>query len=153
MVRRHGLLRGIAALLGMMFVLAQAGCVKRRYTIRTDPPGATVVVNNEEIGRSPVSRSFTFYGDRDILLMLDGYKTQHLIQPIAPPWYDNKLTEVVTENFLPFTLRDEREFNYKMGPDDIPPINDLMSRADNLRSQAKVIPPPRRGGFLGWLGF
>ena len=91
MVRRHRHLRWGAALLGMAVAFGQAGCVKRRYTIRTDPPGATVIVNNEEIGRTPVSRSFTFYGDRDITLILDGYKTQRVIQPIKSPWFDNFL--------------------------------------------------------------
>src|SRR5439155_18204145 len=102
MVRRHRpISRWGAALLGLAVVLGQTGCVKRRYTIRTDPPGATVIVNNEEIGRTPVSRSFTFYGDREITMIMDGYKTQRVIQPIKSPWYDNYLTEVFTENFLP----------------------------------------------------
>ena len=133
--------------------LGQTGCVERRYTIRTDPPGATVIVNNEEIGRTPVSRSFTFYGDRDITLILDGYKTQRVIQPINAPWYDNYLTEVFTENLVPFTLRDERDFTYKMEPDVRPPDNDVLNRGESLRSQARVIPPPRRGGILGFFGF
>jgi hypothetical protein len=153
MVRRHRHLRRGAALLGLAVALGQAGCVKRRYTIRTDPPGATVIVNNEEIGRTPVSRSFTFYGDRDITLILDGYRTQRLIQPVPSVWYDNPVTEVFTENLLPFTLRDEREFTYKMQPDVPPPYNDVLARGENLRSQARVVPPPRRGGILGFFGF
>ena len=105
------------------------------------------------IGRTPVSKSFTFYGDRDITLILDGYKTQRLIQPIKAPWFDNPLTEVVTENLVPLTLRDERDFAYKMQPDVPPPYNDVLNRGENLRSQARVIPPPRRAGILGFFGF
>jgi len=153
MVRRRSLLRRGAAVLALAVVLGQTGCVKRRYTIRTDPPGATVIVNNEEIGRTPVSRSFTFYGDRDITLILDGYRTQRVIQPIPSVWYDNYLTEIFTENFLPFTLRDERDFTYKMQPDVPPPYNDVLNRGQSLRSQARVVPPPRRGGILGFFGF
>ena len=55
---------------------ALSGCVERRYTIRTDPPGATVVVNGEEIGPSPASKSFVYYGDRKITMILDGYQTK-----------------------------------------------------------------------------
>src|SRR3954451_24071148 len=106
------------------------GCVERRYTIRTDPPGAQVIVNNEEIGPTPVSRSFTYYGDREITLMLDGHQTQTIIQPIKAPWYDNYLTEFVSENLLPFHIRDEREFNYQMVPTAIPAQNDLLARAE-----------------------
>jgi hypothetical protein len=129
------------------------GCVERRYTIRSNPPGALVVVNNEEIGRTPVSRSFTYYGDRDITLMLDGYQTQRVIQPIDAPWYDNLVTEFFAENLVPVTLRDERDFTYQMVPAAVPPTNDLLSRGEALRTQAQAAPPPRRGGILGFFGF
>ena len=54
---------------------------------------------------------------------------------------------------MPITLRDERDFHYQMQPDVAPPYNDVLNRGENLRSQARVLPPPRRGGILGWLGF
>jgi hypothetical protein len=130
-----------------------SGCVERRYTLRTNPPGALAVVNGEEIGPTPVSRSFTYYGDREITLMLDGYQTQTVIQPIGAPWWDNLLTEFFTENVIPFTFRDEREFTYQMTPSSLPDTNDLVARGQNLRAQAQVNPPPRRRGILGWLGF
>ena len=153
MVRRHDLFRRAVLVLGTAVALGQSGCVKRRYTIRTDPPGATVIVNDEEIGRTPVSRSFTFYGDRDITLIMDGYKTQRVIQPIKAPWFDNYLTESVTENIVPFTLRDERDYTYKMQPDVPPPYVDVLNRGESLRSQGRIVPQPRRGGILGFFGF
>lgn len=129
------------------------GCVERRYTIRTNPPGALVVVNDEEIGPTPISRSFTYYGDREITLMLDGHETQTVIQPIAAPWYDNMLTEFFTENLIPYTFRDEREFTYQLQPSTLPDIEPLRDRGQALRTQAQVVPAPRRGGILGYLGF
>ncbi|GAC1475832.1 MAG: hypothetical protein NVSMB9_29060 [Isosphaeraceae bacterium] len=141
------------ASVGLLFTLILSGCVERRYTIRTEPPGALVIVNNEEIGRTPVSRSFTFYGNRDITLMLDGFQTQRIIQPIKAPWYDNYLTEFFTENVVPVTLRDERDFTYRMIPASVPKVDELRTRAENLRLQARSIPAPRRGGILGFFGF
>jgi hypothetical protein len=129
------------------------GCVERRYTIRTDPPGALVIVNGEEIGTSPVSRSFVFYADRDITLMHEGYQTQRIIQPINAPWFDNLVFEFFTENLIPITFRDEHEFLYKMAPATNPPVADLVQRAEGLRAEGQLTPPPRRGGILGWLGF
>lgn len=146
---RRWVLVGGAATIG----LGLCGCVERRYTIRTNPPGALVVVNNEEIGRTPVSRSFTYYGDRDVTLMMDGFQTQRVIQPIKDPWYDNVLTEFFTENLIPFTVRDERSYDFQMVPATIPATNDLMNRADLMRAQAQAPPPPRRGGILGFFGF
>lgn len=151
--RKPGRAKRAAVALIAVLAVSQAGCVERRYTIRSDPPGALVVVNNEEIGRAPVSKSFVFYGARDITLMMDGYQTKKLVQPIDAPWYDNLLTEAVTENFLPVTIRDEREYTYKLDPVTQTPRDELLGRADSLRIDGQSAPKPRRGGFLGWLGF
>jgi hypothetical protein len=145
--------RRVVLVLVLVALGGLTGCVERRYTIRTNPPGALAVVNNEEIGPTPVSRSFTFYGDREITLMLDGYQTQTIIQPIKAPWWDNLLTEFVTENLIPYTFRDERDFTYELAPATIPDVNPLRDRGLSLRSQAQAPPPPRRGGILGYFGF
>ncbi|WP_422930919.1 PEGA domain-containing protein [Singulisphaera sp. PoT] len=129
------------------------GCVERRYTIRTNPPGALAIVNGEEIGPTPVSHSYTYYGEREVTLMLDGYKTQTVIQPMKAPWWDNLLTEFFSENLVPYTLRDEREFVYQMEPATVPQQEELVNRGQELRTQAQALPAPRRGGILGWLGF
>ena len=146
-------LRGPAFLLLLAGACAVSGCVERRYTIRTDPPGATVIVNGEEIGPAPVSKSFVFYNDRKITMMLDGYATKTVIQPIKAPWWDNLFTEFFTENFLPVTLRDERDFTYKLEPFQTTPQGELRDRAENLRSQSRALPNPRRQGILAWFGF
>jgi hypothetical protein len=129
------------------------GCVERRYTVRTDPPGAQVIVNGESLGRAPASHNFYYYGDREITLVMDGYETQTLIQPINAPWWDNYLTEFFTENLLPWVIRDEREFTYKLEPARTPTQEEVQSRAEALRSEAQVLPSPRRGGILGFFGF
>jgi hypothetical protein len=150
--RKPALAIGLVALLGPL-----VGCVERRYTIRTNPPGALVIVNNEEIGPTPVSRSFVYYGDREISLMLDGYQTQKIIQPVDAPLWDNYVTECFTENLIPYTFRDEREFNFQMAPSTVPTQNDLLARAENLRAVGTAPPPPRsrwlREIVRGWFGY
>jgi hypothetical protein len=86
-------------------------------------------------------------------LMLDGYETKTVMQPIRAPWWDNLLTEFFTENLVPLSLRDEREFKYQLTPAQSPRQDELRDRAEALRSEARVLPKPRRGGILGWLGF
>jgi hypothetical protein len=129
------------------------GCVERRYTIRSEPPGALAIVNGEEIGPTPVSRAFTFYGDRRIQLLREGYEPLEVIQPIEAPLWDNLVTEFFTENLIPYTLRDERNFTYKLKVAEATDANALLGRAENLRSRARTIPPPRRGGVTGFFGF
>src|SRR3954452_7643669 len=131
MVSQRSRTRPRAWSVGLMLVLGLGclpGCVERRYTIRTDPPGAQVIVNGEEVGPTPVSRSITYYGDREITLMLDGYQTQTVIQPIKAPWWDNYLTEFFTENLIPYTFRDERDFTFQLSPATMPDQNELLGR-------------------------
>jgi hypothetical protein len=149
----HANRRRRAAVLLMAALGLCSGCVERRYTIRSDPPGATVVVNGEEIGPAPASKNFVYYGDREITLMLDGYQTKTVIQPIKAPWWDNYLTEFFSENIVPVSLRDERAFTYQLVPAESPPKEELRARAEGLRTEAQSLPKPRRGGILGWLGF
>lgn len=86
-------------------------------------------------------------------MMLDGYQTKTVIQPINAPWWDNLATEFLTENCLPVTLRDERQFTYKLEPFQTTPQGNIRDRAESLRSEAQVLPKPRRGGILAWFGF
>jgi hypothetical protein len=153
MVGDRACCRRPAAVLASLGLLLAAGCVERRYTIRTEPPGALVVINGEEVGTTPVSKSFTYYGDRDVVLVLPNYQTQRFVQPIKAPWWDNPLSEFFTENLIPLSLRDEQEFTYKMTPLVLPPTNDFVARGDTLRALGQTPPKPRRTGILGWLGF
>ena len=86
-------------------------------------------------------------------MILDGYQTKTLIQPINAPWWDNYVTEFFTENLVPVSLRDEREYKYVMEPVQTTPQGELRDRAESLRSEARILPKPRRGGILGWLRF
>ncbi len=132
---------------------ALTGCVERRYTIRTDPPGALAIVNGEPIGTTPVSKSFTFYGDRNVRLIKEGYETQDVVAKFSAPWYDNLLTEFFTENLNPYTFRDEVEFNYKLEPSRPADPNDVLARAQGVRDQGSGAPQPRSKGIRGFFGF
>ena len=144
--------RGLV-LLGLLVSLGLTGCVERRYTIRTDPPGALVIANGEPIGITPVSKSFTYYGSRSIRIYKEGYETKDLIQPIKAPWFDNLATEFFTENLIPYTFRDDVEFNYKLDPKVTADPNLLQARAEATRQDAQAPPKPKRTGLLGFFGF
>ena len=153
MVRSLEIGRRSAAILGLTAVLLSlnAGCVVRRYTLRTEPPGALAIVNDQEIGPTPVSQSYTYYGDRKITFLKDGYETKTVIQPMAAPWWDNIITEFFSENVVPFTLRDEREFKFDLQQAEVPRANDLYNRAEELRAERKSRPSrDAKGSSPGW---
>ena len=43
-------------LLAILLCASQVACVQRRFTIRSNPPGARVYVDDYEVGTTPVSR-------------------------------------------------------------------------------------------------
>lgn len=116
-------------------------------TIRTNPPGAQVYVDNYEIGRTPVSTDFVYYGKRSIRLVKDGYETTTVPQWVLPPWYQLPGIDLFVETFTPWEIRDERQFNYEMQPLTVVPSEALLSRAQELRQTAPlpiaapVLPP------------
>jgi len=56
----------------LMGPLAMVGCIERTITITSDPSGALVHLNDEEVGRTPVVVPFTFYGTYTVRLEHDG---------------------------------------------------------------------------------
>ncbi len=132
--------------LALALCVATSGCVQRRMTIRTNPPGAVVYVDEEEIGTSPCSHDFVYYGTRKIRLVKDGYETQTILQPFPWPWYELIGLDFVTENLIPGEIRDERVLDYQLQPQIIVPTDQLLGRAENLRrsSQPSVVQPAPR---------
>ncbi len=121
-----------------------SGCVKRRLTIRSDPPGALVYIDDYEVGTTPVSAYYTYYGTRQIRLVLDGYETLTVKQTFYPPWYELPGVDFLTENFIPYEFRDERTLTFKLLPQRLSPPDQLLERAENLRrgSRMQIVPTP-----------
>ena len=109
-------------------------------TIRSNPPGALVYVDDYEIGTTPVSTDFTYYGTRKIRLVKDGYETLTVMQPIPSPWYQVPPIDFITENFVPGQIRDQRILDYQLKPQMVVPTDQLLSRAEGLRHNNLVIP-------------
>ncbi|QDS96330.1 PEGA domain protein [Roseimaritima multifibrata] len=129
--RKAGLIATIA-----MTVVA-SGCVRRRMTVRTTPPGAIVSVDNQTIGTSPASSSFTYYGTREFRIEKDGYETETIQRRLNPPWYEYPPLDFITETLWPWEIRDERIIDIELVPKKIPAIDEVLGRADQLRGQAR----------------
>ncbi|MCG2683437.1 MAG: PEGA domain-containing protein [Planctomycetales bacterium] len=141
-------------LLGLaFFAVCFCGCVHRRMTVRTNPPGALLYVDDYEIGTTPVSTSFTYYGKRKIRLVKDGYETLTVMQDIPSPWYEVPPLDFVAENFVPGHIRDQRVLDYQLRPQAVVPTEQLLSRAENLRrgmhSATCTATQPPAGGVRG----
>jgi hypothetical protein len=72
--------------LGLSTGLFLTGCVERKLTINTEPQGALVILNDEEIGTSPVTVSFEWYGDYWVRISKEGYESLNTHRPLKGPW-------------------------------------------------------------------
>src|SRR5882724_7276032 len=105
-----GLRRRIVAswLLGIALVASAAlpaqATVRRRLNVNSNPPGALVYVDNQQIGTTPCSVDFTYYGTREIRLVKPGFETLTVNQPIPTPWYEVPPIDFVSENIVPSRL-------------------------------------------------
>ena len=111
-------------------------------TIRSNPPGALVYVDDYQIGTTPVSTSFIYYGTRKIRLVLSGYETKTILQPVPTPWYQYPGLDFVTETLVPGEIRDERVVEYQLTPQVIVPSQQLLGRAENLRHELRAPSAP-----------
>ena len=128
----------------LIALCGSTGCVQRRFTIRSNPPGALVYIDDYQIGTTPVSTDFTYYGTRKIRLVKDGYETLTLLQPVPTPWYEWPGLDFVSENLVPGEIRDERILDYQMQPQVIVPQEQLLGRAEELRRGTHSVAPDAR---------
>ena len=122
----------------ILLLLLGSGCVSRRVTIRSNPPGALVEVDGERLGFTPVSFDFTYYATREITLSKVGYETLRVKQPIRPPWYQVPPLDLVSDNLLPFKVTNRHDFAYVLKRQQVESSPLLLQRASNIRSRVQA---------------
>ncbi len=122
----------------LLLMATVSGCVRRRLTVRTSPPGAVVSVDNQLIGTTPAATSFTYYGTREIRIEKDGYRTETVKRRINPPWYEYPGLDFIAETLWPWEIRDERIIDVELVPQTLEPVDEVLSRADELRAQSRA---------------
>lgn len=135
----------LIALAGVVLTTSATGCVRRRMTVRSNPAGARVVIDDQEIGVTPVSTPYTYYGTRKVQLIKDGYETLTVQHTFAAPWYQIPPLDFVTETLWPQEIRDERQLDFQLIPQQNITVPQLQQRAEQLRSnawQGQAVPLP-----------
>jgi hypothetical protein len=139
---RNGLFFLIISLL-MLSMLC--GCVRRRMTVRSNPTGATVYLDGQEIGRTPFSTNFDFYGKREFRVVKQGYETKTVTLPVAAPWYEWVGFDFVSEVLLPGKLTDQKFYEFDLQPEKLVPGAEIVARAEDFRQTAHANGIPRMG--------
>lgn len=110
------------------------GCVQRTITISSDPEGALVYLNDQEVGRTPTTVPFTFYGTYDVRLVRAGYQTLTTSKQAKAPVEDLPVVDLITEA-MPGTHRINLDWHFELSPLVDEPESDLIERARDLQTQ------------------
>jgi hypothetical protein len=113
-----------------------AGCVERRLTINTQPQGALVVLNDEEIGVSPVTVPFNWYGDYNVRISKEGFQTLKTHRELKAPWYDAFPFDFFAM-LNPKRTVDSYEWTFDLAPLQQPTREELIGAAEQLKKQLK----------------
>ena len=129
---------GLLGCIALVFA-GTSGCVERILTIQTNPTGALVTLNSQEMGRTPVRRNFTWYGTYDVVVRCEGYHTFRKKQMVFPVYYQWLGLDLVAE-LLPIPLKDHKTLNYTLVPEtpSTEPVPGLGDRAREFRGELQT---------------
>ena len=121
-------------LVGAMMILT--GCVERRLTIVTEPSDAVVWLNDEEIGVTPVTVGFNWYGDYNVRIEKPGYEILSTHRLLERPTHDRFPFDFFAEVLWPGQIQDEYTWNFELEPYQAAAPADLIESAHQMRQQA-----------------
>ncbi len=111
------------------------GCVERTLTITSDPPGALVHLNDEEIGRTPTTVPFTFYGVYDVRLEKEGYATLETGKETKAPLWEAPGPDLIAEMIPNNKVKLEWHFVLEKAGEISP--EGLIDRAKQMRAKMR----------------
>lgn len=118
----------------LMASILFCGCVERQLTIDTRPAGAVVFLNDEEIGESPVTVSFEWYGDYNVRITKEGYETLKTHRELKSPWYDHFPFDFFAM-LNPKRTVDSYGWTFELAPLQQPSRESLIEKAEELKHQ------------------
>jgi hypothetical protein len=119
----------------LLVLIVLAGCVERKLTINTKPQGALVALNDEEIGESPVTVNFNWYGDYCVRISREGYETLNTHRDLKGPWYDHFPFDFFAQIVNPNRIVDSYEWTFELSPRKQISRDELIQDANELKNQ------------------
>src|SRR4051812_49724284 len=91
------------------------GCVEREIQVNSDPQGALVYLNDQEVGRTPLRQDFTWYGTYDVAVRKEGYQKLKNESPGNAPSLQ-RIPVHFLPDLLPFPLNDSPPPHFTLKP-------------------------------------
>ena len=129
--------RFFAMMTVVLAVTVLTGCVERRLTVVTEPSEAIVWLNDEEIGTTPVTVSFNWYGDYYVRIEKPGYAILNTHRLLERPRHDKFPMDFFAEVLWPKTIEDNYTWSFELQPYQAADPDELIEAAAKMRQQAK----------------
>ena len=122
----------LVLLLTPPLLTACGGGVQRTISVTSQPTGALVHLNDEEVGRTPVTIPFTWYGTYDVRVQKEGYLPLWTQARAKPPWWETPGLDLLAEA-VP-GARSEVEWHFDLEPRPEPTDADADALLDRARA-------------------
>ncbi len=134
--RKKATVLALLATVGMSL----AGCVERTITVRSDPPGARIYLDDVERGETPCTFEFNFYGHRELVLRKDGYQTSKQTVVVEAPLHSFFPLDIFFDLLWPLTIEENHPYEVVLQPLTKPDPEKLIFRARELRERLQSPP-------------
>jgi hypothetical protein len=124
-----------------------SSCVDRLLKIRTEPAGASVLVNGELVmatkdgkevpATTPIDVPFDFYGTFEVEVRRESHLSQRKLVPVSAPWYSYPPIDFFAEVLWPWQIESHHPIEIKLEPvpERAPRQDAIYERRDTLRSR------------------
>lgn len=131
---------------GLFLILASmlaSACTSRILAVNSEPPGATVWLNDVEVGQTPCEVQFKFYGVYDVRLRKDGYEPIVTSRAANAPLHEWVGVDLIA---APLPITDRVEWTFVLTP--------VAESVDRKAAEAAVVERARamRGQVSGAAG-
>jgi len=133
----HMLMRIASISCILLALLLTGGCVEQTLEFKTDPPGAAIFLDGQEVGGTPLKHDFKWYATYDVAVRKEGYQTIQTTAKVKAPLYQWIPLDLVCD-LLPFEIKDVHRFSYTLEPvnEELDP-NALAQRGEQLRGELR----------------
>ena len=91
-----------------------------------------MVLNDEEIGTSPVTVSFEWYGDYNVRISKEGFETLKTHRQLKAPWYDACPFDFFAQILSSERIVDSYEWTFELQHLRSPDREELIEQAEKL---------------------
>ena len=137
--------QSLTVLISAAAVALQTRCVERRIEITSEPSGALVWVNDQQVGRTPTQAAFLYHGVYDVRVQLDGFEPLVTEAAASPPLYEHAPLDLFAE-MAPARIQNVQKWHFVLEPSLESTLSreeleaGLLERAAVMRGELEAVP-------------